>query len=105
MFIGAGSTFYAFDASGCGAGTCDPVWTAPTACDRFNTSPTVGASLVYAPCGNGDVYVYEATTGKELAHWEFETTGYPWRTPVVAAGKHLFVVPTFGFKVQMLSLP
>jgi outer membrane protein assembly factor BamB len=49
----------AFDAEGCGAATCSPLWQAVDNLEFFNGSPAIARGRVYVPLENG-VAVYAA---------------------------------------------
>jgi len=87
VYVGAGESLYAFDASGASTHctgtptTCTPLWIGPTA-GRIYASPAVAYGAVYVPSqGDGRLYVFDASGGS--AH----CTGAPMVcTPLWTAG-------------------
>jgi outer membrane protein assembly factor BamB len=50
---------YVFNANGCGAPTCQPLWTGATG-DHIESSPTVSGSTVYIGSNDGKLYAFNA---------------------------------------------
>ena len=50
---------YVFNANGCGAPTCQPLWTGTTG-DHIESSPTVSGSTVYIGSNDGKLYAFNA---------------------------------------------
>jgi outer membrane protein assembly factor BamB len=57
VYVGGGSTLYAFSASGCWSATCAPLWTGTTA-GPIVSSPTTFNGLVYVGTGGTDKSLY-----------------------------------------------
>jgi outer membrane protein assembly factor BamB len=60
IFVGSyDGRLYAFDAHGCGAVTCDPVWIG-SAGGHIDSSPAVADGVVYVGSTNGNLYAFPA---------------------------------------------
>lgn len=90
MYLGTDDgRLYAFDAAGCGAATCEPLWTAAPA-GPVRSSAAVADGTVYVGSDDGNMYAFAATGCKKKATctalWQF-TTGVPASSsPAVANG-------------------
>jgi outer membrane protein assembly factor BamB len=104
VFAGVGSRLYAFNANGCGAATCAPVWHGDTTCADFTQAASVANGVVYAVCGTEMLYAFDAATGEIL--WNRTTTGAPYhmRSPPAIVDGWLFYSPTFSFRLDALSI-
>jgi outer membrane protein assembly factor BamB len=79
---------------------CQPVWTAiPTQTNGLTTSPAVDTSLstpvVYVGSHDGDVYAYNASTGKLL--WHSQTLGGSIDGSLVIANGYVYVPEDYGW--------
>ena len=79
-------TLYAFDTNACkGNLSCQPLWSAPASGSNF-VSPTVVEGVVYIP-GAGELYAFDATTGKPLWKGVTNCCAKFWvSSPAVAGG-------------------
>jgi len=67
VFVGAGRTFYAFDAEPTTASRKEPLWKTTVLAPFFSTSaPRFANGLVYTTAGNTYIYAFDADTGKVL---------------------------------------
>jgi outer membrane protein assembly factor BamB len=58
---------YAFNANGCGASTCSPLWTAATG-DLIDSSPAVSDGMLYFGSNDGSLYAYALDAGNNAAY-------------------------------------
>jgi outer membrane protein assembly factor BamB len=91
LFVGAGGQLAAFPATGCGAATCSPAWTAP------GGAAIAGGDVVYTSSG-GDVLAYPAAgcgaaTCAPLVTLSVEGTEV---APAIVDGGRLFAVTSDG---------
>jgi len=91
VYVGANypdDKLYAFDADGCGAPTCQPVWTAFTSTRaETNSSPAVARGTVFIGSGDGRLYAFDAATGaRKWAHDFGAPYGFLLASPVIAGG-------------------
>jgi outer membrane protein assembly factor BamB len=86
---------YAFDASGCSAPVCPPLWTAPTA--REEATPAVADGVVYVPTenvnpGTGELYAFGASGTTDCSDrvcsplWTASTSAMMESSPAIANG-------------------
>ena len=60
VYVGSDDNkLYAFDADGCGAATCNPLWTATTGGD-IESSPAVANGVVYVGSEDDKLYAFDA---------------------------------------------
>ena len=60
VYVGSfGHKLFAFDASGCGAKKCQPLWTAATG-GSIESTPTVSDGVVYVGSDDGKLYAFDA---------------------------------------------
>src|SRR5262249_13351555 len=78
VFVGNGTTLYAFDAS-----TGTRLWTFPTG-DWIQSSPAVANGVVYVGSADDNLYALDTGTGGEL--WHYTTNGAVWSSPAVVNG-------------------
>lgn len=76
----------AFDAAGCGATTCAPLWEASTGTGTTTTTPTVAGDLLYVGSG-GAVHVFEAAGCGAPSCGESLISVPGGGTPVVSSGR------------------
>lgn len=74
---------YAFRASGCGALTCEPVWTITTG-SNVATSPAAVGGVVYFGSHDGFLYAVDGATG--AIKWKVPGGSFALNSPVVANG-------------------
>jgi outer membrane protein assembly factor BamB len=83
---GSSSKLYAFNAAGCGAPVCQPLWTAPAG-DFVQSSPAIANGFVYL--GSGDDLLYAFAAGG-CGH---STCNYLWRGEAVGAQAAMVTAP------------
>ena len=89
VYVGSDDNkLYAFDADGCGAATCEPLWTATTGGD-IDSSPAVANGVVYVGSEDNKLYAFDAdgcgaATCRPL--WTATTGGNVDSSPAVANG-------------------
>jgi outer membrane protein assembly factor BamB/uncharacterized protein YjbI with pentapeptide repeats len=105
VFLGANSTFYAFDTAAEKKSERIPVWTATVKAPFFASSPSVANGVVYSTAGNHDIYAFDTATGEVL--WNHHATGteYPMRSKPTIANGRLYHAATFGFTLYVFHIP
>ena len=85
---------FAYDASGCGAPTCAPLWTSPSNSPaRALGTPAVANGIVYTTHGGVSAFTASGCGAAECAPlWTATVDGYPSSGPAVADG--VVYVPT-----------
>jgi|GEM_PF-2698991 len=106
VFVGAGSTFYAFDTAPTNESEKQPVWTTTVDAPFFSTSaPRFANGVVYTTAGNHYIYAFDANTGAVLWSHRSDGTDYPMRsTPTIANGR-LYHLATFDFTLYAFHVP
>ena len=105
VFVGANSTFYAFETAAGEESERNPVWTAKVEAPFFASAPSVANGVVYSAAGNHDIYAFDAATGKVL--WNYRTRGreFPMRSSPTIVNGRLFHADTFGFTLYAFDIP
>jgi eukaryotic-like serine/threonine-protein kinase len=105
VFVGANSTFYAFDTARDGKSERTATWTAKVETPFFSSSPSVANGVVFSAAGNHDIYAFDAASGKVL--WNFRSRGlrYPMRSKPTIVDGRLFHAATFSYKLYVFELP
>jgi outer membrane protein assembly factor BamB len=105
VFVGANSTFYAFDTAPSEKSERIPVWTATVEAPFFASSPSVANGVVYSTAGNHDIYAFDVATGKVL--WNYHTRGreYPMRSKPTIVNGRLYHAATFEFTLYVFHVP
>jgi hypothetical protein len=104
VFVGANSTFYAFETAAGEKAERNPVWTAKVETPFFAGAPSVANGVVYSAAGNHDIYAFDAATGEVL--WNYRTRGreYPLRSSPTIVNGRLFHADTFGFTLYAFHI-
>jgi hypothetical protein len=77
---------YAFDASGCGAAACSPLWTGRGG--EIFSSPAVADGVVYVGANDGKLYAYDLVAGPTAPARPTATTLRPnYRLPQAQSGR------------------
>lgn len=109
---GAGAQLYAFAATGCGAGTCTPLWSGTTTGSQITVSPTIAGGVVYVGTsgGTGELDAFPAAGCGSATCSPLFTFSLPAgvnvTTPASITNRSVYVVtdsPTAG--LYALSLP
>ena len=106
VFVGANSTFYAFDSAAGKKAVRTPVWTATVDAPFFSSSaPSVANGVVYSTAGNHDIYAFDAKTGTVL--WNHHSGGraYPMRSSPRIVDGRLYHLATFEFTLYAFHVP
>ena len=80
------SKLYSFNATGCGAPTCQPLWSAPAG-DFVTSSPAVANGRVYIGSGDDLMYVFDANG------CHMPTCNFLWRGEAIGAQAALLSTP------------
>lgn len=104
VVAGNDGTLAAFPATGCGAPTCEPLWTATLPAEP-SARPSIGADVVYVGTGDGTVSAFDlggcgAPTCEPL--WTGTTPGAVTRAPAIADGR--VIVGSRGGTVTAFAL-
>jgi hypothetical protein len=60
VYVAATDRIHAFDADGCGAATCSPLWSAPVAGGPITKQPALAGGVLYVGTESGSVLAFDA---------------------------------------------
>jgi outer membrane protein assembly factor BamB len=107
VYAGSTDGLFAFNAAGCGAATCAPLWRGHPAGGIFagtQASPAVAGGVVYTAQNNTRIAAYDAAgCGQSSCEplWFFVTQGSIVNTPVIVNGRLYVSGSNFGFTPQI----
>jgi outer membrane protein assembly factor BamB len=107
VYVGSSAQrrLFAFDATGCGAATCDPLWTTDNLRGPPRSSPSIANGVVYAVDRTGLIHAFDAATGATV--WTYDTgfaeypSGGGW---VTVSDGVLYAAVVFAFGLYAFGL-